>query len=145
MKTFAEFSKKNFLLIIVENTLILEFRKFYSYGSLHMSYWRTCNIRYCFVRTFLAANRSGLPSIPIENVWMGYLIPISLAFLTNNAATKLESRPPRMDMSSYLRNSECHYFMYSRTGRSWKGGGAQPQKGRGRTKMLSKWRRNQKN
>lgn len=54
-------------------------------------------------RTFLAASKSGLPSIPIEKVWMGYLIPISLAFLTNRDATKLESRPPVMLKTCYSR------------------------------------------
>ena len=44
--------------------------------------------------TFLAAAISELPSIPIEKVWIGYLMPAKFASAARSAAVKLESSPP---------------------------------------------------
>ncbi len=51
-------------------------------------------LRLPYTNTFLAANASGLSSMPMENVWIGYWIPTSRDNFTASAVVRLESRPP---------------------------------------------------
>ena len=51
--------------------------------------------------TFLAALRSGLPSMPMAKLCIGYVMPISLESFTNRAATRLESKPPAKSKICY--------------------------------------------